>query len=56
VWEHELKEPKKVVAKIKRYYENEFDTIVKQTHKQAKEAGLRQKDVKSAVEKAKGHK
>ena len=33
-----------------------FDIIIKHTHKQAKEAKLKQKDVKSAVAKARGRK
>lgn len=35
---------------------NEFDTLIKQARKQAKEAGLKQKDITSAVAKARGRK
>ena len=33
---------------------NEFDTLIKQARKQAKEVGLKQKDITSAVAKARG--
>lgn len=35
---------------------NEFDALIKQAHKQAKEAGLKSKDITSAVAKARSHK
>ena len=35
---------------------NEFDALIKQARRQAKEAGLRPADVRSAVAKARGHK
>ena len=35
---------------------NEFDTLLKKARKQAKEAGLKQKDIPSAVAGARGHK
>ena len=35
---------------------DEFDTLVKKARKQAKEAGLKQKDIPSAVAKARGRK
>jgi len=35
---------------------NEFDALIKQARRQAKEAGLRPADVRSAVVKARGHK
>jgi len=35
---------------------NEFDALIKQAHKQAKEAGLKPKDITSAVARARGHK
>jgi len=35
---------------------NEFDTLLKKARKQAKEAGLKQKDIPSAVAKARGRK
>ena len=34
----------------------EFDVLIKQARKQAKETGLKQKDIQSAVAKARGHK
>jgi AbrB family looped-hinge helix DNA binding protein len=33
---------------------NEFDALIKQARNQAREAGLKQSDIKSAVEKARG--
>ena len=33
-----------------------FDILIEQTHKQAKEAGLKQKDIKSAIAKARSRK
>ena len=35
---------------------NEFDALIKQARQQAKEAGLKQKDIASAVAKARGKK
>ena len=35
---------------------NEFDTLIKQARQQAKEAGLKPKDIASAVAKARGRK
>ena len=35
---------------------NEFDALIKQARKQAKEAGLKTKDISSAVTEARGHK
>ena len=35
---------------------NEFDALIKQARRQAKEAGLKPADVRSAVAKARGHK
>ena len=35
---------------------NEFDALIKQARKQAKEAGLKQTDIKSAIAKARGKK
>lgn len=35
---------------------NEFDALIKQARKQAKEAGLKRKDISSAVTKARTHK
>lgn len=35
---------------------NEFDTLLKKARKQAREAGLKQKDIPSAVAKARGRK
>jgi bifunctional DNA-binding transcriptional regulator/antitoxin component of YhaV-PrlF toxin-antitoxin module len=35
---------------------NEFDALIKQARKQAKEAGLKQKDITSAIAKARGRK
>lgn len=35
---------------------NEFDTLIKQARKQAKETGLKSRDVKSAVAKARSRK
>jgi AbrB family looped-hinge helix DNA binding protein len=34
----------------------EFDALIQQARKQAKEAGLKQKDIQSAIAKARGHK
>ncbi len=34
----------------------EFDTLIQEARKQAKEAGLKQKDIQSAIAKARGHK
>lgn len=34
----------------------EFDTLIKQARKQAKEAGLKQKDISSAIKKARSRK
>jgi len=34
----------------------EFDALIKQARKQAKAAGLKQKDISSAVARARGHK
>jgi AbrB family looped-hinge helix DNA binding protein len=35
---------------------NEFETLIKRARKQAKEAGLKQKDITSAIAKARGRK
>jgi AbrB family looped-hinge helix DNA binding protein len=35
---------------------NEFDTLLKKARKQAKEVGLKQKDIPSAIAKARGRK
>jgi len=35
---------------------NEFDTLIKQARKQAKEAGFKQKDITSAIANARGRK
>ncbi len=35
---------------------NEFDALIKQARKQAKEVGLKPKDIKSAISKARGRK
>jgi antitoxin PrlF len=35
---------------------SEFDALIKQARKQAKEAGLKQKDITSAIAKARGRK
>lgn len=35
---------------------NEFDALIKQARKQAKEAGLKPRDIKSAISKARGRK
>ena len=35
---------------------SEFDILIKQARKQAKQAGLKQKDITSAIAKARGHK
>lgn len=35
---------------------NEFDALIKQARKQAKEAGLKTKDIKSAIAKSRGRK
>ncbi|MEW6403889.1 MAG: DUF559 domain-containing protein [Chloroflexota bacterium] len=51
---HEILSNPAAVAKMVR--EVVFDNLTKQTHEQAKEAGLKQKDITSAVAKARGHK
>ena len=35
---------------------SEFDALIKEARKQAREAGLKPRDIKSAVAKARGHK
>lgn len=60
-WEEfDILDSVKVVAKLKKYLQksnmNEFDTLIKQTRKQAKEAGLKPADIKSAVGKSRNRK
>lgn len=66
VWEHEFREPLKVVAKLNKHFQklktiapsdmNELDSLIKQARQQAKEAGLKQADITSAIAKARGRK
>ena len=66
MWEHEFREPLKIVAKLNRHFQklktitpsdiNELDDLIKQARRQTTAARLKPKDITSAVAKARGRK